>query len=41
MVAKIDELFNFFDKNKDGTISADEVLKSLRSVNQNISQKAA
>lgn len=41
LLANIDELFVFFDKNRDGTISSEEVYKALRSVNQNVSQKAA
>ena len=37
LLKEIDQLFNFFDKNNDNSITLEELIVAFRSVNQNIS----
>lgn len=39
IIENINNLFDFFDKNKDGTISKEELFTSLKAVNHNISME--
>jgi Ca2+-binding EF-hand superfamily protein len=41
IIAEIDKLFKFFDKNGDGKISTEEVLQAMRSVNPMTTHKEA